>query len=483
MSGQNYKPFWDEALKLIKDDLTKKGELDQFKIWYKMEYISDTLSEINVRVASLFMWNQMNDLGIIKTVQDKLNELTGQTITLTCTFGELKSFSETETEENSEKQSENNSSFSTSKNSFQEEKVSYNTNTDVQKNVIKEHPQLNPNFTFDKFVTDNDNNFAYSVAYASSKNPGKAYNPILIYGGVGLGKTHLMQAIGNDIYQNHPDMKICCVAAENFTNEFTMSLRKGNGAMEEFQKKYRNTDVLLLDDIHFLMGKPGVQAEIFYTFESLFNNKSQMVFTCDRPISELKDIEERLLSRFSRGISVDLKMPGFETRVAIIEKKLESLDKHLPKEIIDFTAKNVKTNIRDLESCIITLTAYQDLTKTTLTESVAKGLLQDTFSKSTNESVSIETIQKVVADHYNISLSDMKSSKRNQKVLVPRKIAIYIARNLLGYSYPELGAEFGGRDHTTILHSYTSIEDGMKIDSSLASTVKMLIRTIKEYGN
>ena len=294
-----------------------------------------------------------------------------------------------------------------------------------------------------------------------------------------------MQAIGNYIWKEKKgDVKICYISTENFMNEYTFAIRDTNPknkTIEKFKSKYRNLDVLLLDDIQFLEKKEGLQQELFYTFESLFNNKKQMVFTCDRPITDIKGIEDRLRNRFTRGLSVDMKAPNYETRKAILQKKMSILNKHIPEDIIDYIAKNVQTNVRDLESCLTKMIGYSDLINKELTIDIAKDLLRDTFSQATTGAITIETIQKVVADHYNISLSDIKSKKRSKQFIVPRQIAIYLARELTEYSFPDLGNEFGGRDHTTAMHSYEKIEELIKTDSSLNSTIESLIREIKDY--
>ena len=343
---------------------------------------------------------------------------------------------------------------------------------------------MNSNYTFENFVIGDKNEFAYSASLAVAKNPGKAYNPILIYGGVGLGKTHLMHSIGNYIYnQRGENLKMTYLTAENFTNEFLFSLR--NKTTEQFKNKYRKLDVLLLDDIHFITDKEVVQEELFHTFEALYQKKAQMVFTCDRPINELKNIEDRLKNRFTRGMSVNLQLESYEVRVAILQKKIIDMGKRIPEDfpndVIDFVAKNVQTNIRDLEGILTNLVGYIDLIKKPLTLEFAQNTIRNTLNQIQTASISIETIQKVVADHYNISLSDIKGKKKTKKFIGPRQIAIYIARQMGGYSYPQLGDEFGGKDHTTMMHSFNLINDRIKIDSNLDQIIKVLMREIQDY--
>ena len=483
MSEQFYKAFWDEALNQLHEEYRNNNKEDEFQIWFKMEYAEESLNEIKVSVPSDFMWTQMVRLGYKDQVQEKISELTGQNITISYVV-KPKAPSQSKpvyTEETVSQEIKNTSNETETKqsSSYKEEAKTESTEAFVQK-TTKTHPQLRSDYTFESFVPGDHTIFAYNASMAAAQNPGKAYNPILIYGGVGLGKTHLMQSIGNYIYNESGDSKkICYVSAENFTNEFVTSVREKSA--DKFKAKYRKLDVLLLDDIHFLQEKEATQEELFHTFEALYQNKAQMVFTCDRPITELKGIEERLKTRFSRGMSIDLQPPDYETRRAILQKKLILMGKTMPPEVLDFIAKNVQTNVRDLESCLNKMIAYAELMNKTLTLEIAQNQLRDTFSQPASGTITIDTIQKVVADHYNISLSDIKSKHKSKKIVVPRQIAIYIARNLTEYSFPELGNEFGGRDHTTIMHSYEKIEEQLKVDSSLDTTIQMLIREIKDY--
>ncbi|MBQ4235833.1 MAG: chromosomal replication initiator protein DnaA, partial [Treponema sp.] len=447
-----------------------------FKLWFNMEYVKDTLSEITVSVPSEFMWKSMVQRGYVEAVQTKIFEMTGQNVNIN--HIPKNSFVLPSSPTNTEDK----------KTEIQEKKIPEGqpkiSNQQIKKqsapDIHKKQTKLDDKFTFDSFVLGENSELAYKASQAAADNPGKAYNPLLIYGDSGLGKTHLMQAIGNYIYEkNNGDMKIRYLTAENFTNEFTSSIR--DNSTEKFKSKYRNLDVLLLDDIHFLQGKTQTQEELFYTFEALDAKKSQMVFTCDRPISELKDITDRLRTRFAKGMTVNLNPPNYETRYAIIQKKLEIMEKSIPNDVIDYIAKNVQNNVRELESCLVKMLGYADLLGKPVNMEIAQKQLSDTITQPSMGAVTIDTIQKVVAEHYNISIGDLKSRHRSKKVLIPRQIAIYIARELCDYSYPELGNEFGGKDHTTILHSYEKIVDQLKTDTVLNSTIQMLIRNIKNY--
>lgn len=482
MSEQNYRAFWDEALKQIHDEYKLKGLESEFKLWFNMEYVEDTIETITVSVPSDFMWISMLNKGYVNAVESKIAELSGQNINLTYILKKRNSQKESESINSVPKTAtiDSENSNISNENEIDSEKKSAPINSVP---TFKIHPQLSEDYTFEKFVKGENSEFAYSASLAAAKEPGRRFNPLLIYGGVGLGKTHLMQSIGNYIYNNPPEgkenIKICYISAENFLNEFTFSLR--DGTSEKFKNKYRKLDVLLLDDIHFLEDKIQTQEELFYTFEELYRTHAQIVFTCDRPISELNGIEDRLKSRFSMGTTIDLQPPSYEIRKAILLKKLEIKKKSVPEDVIDFIAKNIQSNVRELGACLDKMIGYAELLQKNLTIDIAKKLLSDNISKVSDGSISIDTIQKVVANHYNISLSDIKGVKRNKKIAYSRHIAIYIARILTESSFNEIAAEFGRKDHSTIMHSYNTIELQLKTDESLNSTIDLLIREIKDY--
>ena len=462
MAEQNYRVFFEEALKQIHEEYKSEGKENEFTLWFNVSYVEDTISEITASVTSEFMRLQMEQRGTTAKIQQKIQELTGQHITIKYIV------------KNEPKKEER---YEIKRPQVGEMFVKDAASEPAQK---KKHPQLREDYTFENFVPGENSMYAFNASLAAAKNPGKAYNPILIYGGVGLGKTHLMQAIGNYIHTEKGDKcKICYISAESFGNEFIESIR--TKTTEKFKNKYRKLDVLLLDDIHFLQGKDSTQEELFYTFNALYDRNCQMVFTCDRPITEIKGIEERLRTRFSRGLNIDLQPPNYETRRAILEKKMEVQGKHIPSDVIDYIAKNVQTNVRDLEGCLTKMIGYAELVGKNVTIEIAQQQLRDTFSQPLSGTVTVETVQRIVANHYNISIADIKSNKRSTKFVIPRQIAIYISRNLTEYSYPELGAEFGGRDHSTMMHSYEKIDDAIKIDSALDTTIQQLIREIKDF--
>lgn len=494
MSEQIYKSIWDEALNQIHEEYKANGQENEFILWFKMDYVEDTMSDITVSVPSQFMWKMMVTKGNVKTMENKIEELCGQKINLKYVVGDSKQANSSESNQTEQVQTsvpnfsrEFTSSVPHNEPQFtqqvKEPKTEPVPQKDAQPKVNRIHPDLKEEYTFDRFVCGDNSDFAYSASLAAAKEPGRRYSPLLIYGGVGLGKTHLMQAIGNYIYNNPPEgrenVTICYLSLENFTNEFTKSIREGT--TEKFKNKYRSLDVLLLDDIQFLKEKEATQEELFHTFEALSQRKAQMVFTCDRPLSELNGIEDRLKSRFALGTPIDLKTPSYETRKAILQKKLELQGKTISDDVVDFIAKSVQSNVRELEACLNKLVNYAELLNKPLSIEIARKQLSDNITNTAGGIVTIDTIQKVVSNHYNISLSDIKGKKKSATIAFARQIAVYLSRQLTEYSFPQIASEFGGRDHTTIMHSCNKIESALKTDSNLNSTIDLLTREIKEY--
>lgn len=461
-------------MKVLHDLYKSQNKEDEFKLWFNMNYVEDTIDTITVSVASSFLQQTMQKKGNFDIVLKKLKEITGQEdIRLNCIVVK---------EELSEsKKSESLNDEKPSKKSVEPETSSSNSNAAENKKAnFKKHQLLQEEYTFDTFIPGDNSNFAYNASIAVAKNPGKQYNPILLYGGSGLGKTHLMQAIGNYIYNNGGEkLKICYVSAETFTNEFTVSIKEGK--TNAFKNKYRNLDILLLDDIHFLQNKEQTQEELFYTFNALHEKKAQMVFTCDRPIKEIKNMAARLVSRLANGLCIDLQPPSYETRVAILQKKIDLMDKTLSQDIVEYIAKNIETNVRDLEAALNKVFGYADLVEKKPDLEITKHLLKDVMDSGSTESISIDVIQKVIADNYQISVADLKGKKRDKKFVIPRQIAIYVARELTEMAYTDIGNEFGGKDHSTIMSAYNKIAEQIKIDSSLESKIQLYIREIKEY--
>jgi len=474
MSERIYEEAWEYTMKVLHDLYKSQNKEDEFKLWFNMNYEEDTIDTITVSVASSFLKLSMDKKGNFDIVLKKLKEITGQNdITLKCIVKEEK----ISKDENSEEEKKSNSEKI---NKTISETQKEENKTEIKKTSNKKHPLLQEEYTFDTFIPGDNSNFAYNASIAVAKKPGKQYNPILLYGGSGLGKTHLMQAIGNYIYNNGGEkLKICYVPAESFTNEFTMSIKEGK--TNAFKNKYRNLDVLLLDDIHFLQNKEQTQEELFYTFNALHEKKAQMVFTCDRPIKEIKNMAIRLVSRLSNGLCIDLQPPSYETRIAILQKKIDLMEKTLSQDIIEYIAKNIETNVRDLEAALHKVFGYADLVGKTPDLEITKHLLKDVMDSGSTESISVDIIQKVIADNYQISVADLKGKKRDKKFVVPRQIAIYIARELTEMAYTDIGNEFGGKDHSTIMSAYNKIAEQIKIDSTLESKIQLYIREIKEY--
>jgi len=337
---------------------------------------------------------------------------------------------------------------------------------------------LTPKYTFDNFVVGNSNRFAHAACLAVAQSPAKSYNPLFVYGGVGLGKTHLMQAIGTHIMQHSgkTKIKVLYISSEKFTNELINSIRDDRTVA--FRDKYRSVDVLLIDDIHFLAGKERTQEEFFHTFNTLYDSNKQIVITSDRPPKDIPTLENRLISRFEWGLMTDIQPPDYETRIAILRKKAQMENLNIPTEVTDFIAEKIPSNIRQLEGALTKLIAYSALTKKDLSIFLAKDILKDIIPLE-NKKISVNQIQKVVSDYYTIKVNSLLSKKRTKEIVLARQVAIYLSRELTDLSLPSIGGAFGGKDHTTILHSYNKIKDKIKKDKSFKSIIKNLVSSIK----
>jgi len=342
----------------------------------------------------------------------------------------------------------------------------------------RRHRQLNPVYTFDRLVEGESNTFALNAAMAIAKNPGRAYNPCLVYGGVGLGKTHLLQAIGNWVHASLPDLKVVYVTVETFTNEFIQSIKEKTG--HRFKNRYRSADVLLIDDIQFLQGKVETQQELFHTFNALYDANKQMVFSSDRPVSELMNLPDRLINRFERGLNVDLQPPTYETRIAIVTRKIEERGLSLEHGIVELICRNIRSNVRDLEKALTKLAAYTELMQRSITPPIAQRELQEFFAKPEHLSITIDGIQRAVADYFSLTPADLKGKKRTKAIAFPRQVAMYVSRSLTNFSTTEVGLEFGGRDHTTVMHACQRITDRLKTDATLEPTLQRIINTLRQ---
>jgi len=334
---------------------------------------------------------------------------------------------------------------------------------------------LQSKYTFDSFVVGPSNRFAHAASLAVSDSPAKAYNPFFIYGGVGLGKTHLMHAIGQRAFQKAPKTRVLYISSEEFTNQLISAIQ--NRTTPKFREKYRNVDVLLIDDIQFIAGKESTQEEFFHTFNALYDAHKQIVVSSDHPPKEIRALEERLVSRFEWGLITDIQPPDFETRVAILKKKSEKETITLPEDVLFFLGEKIKTNIRELEGALIRVVAYAKLIGKTVTVDLVKEILKDMIIEG-EKKVTIDLIQKKVSEYFDIKASDMRAKKRSRAVAYPRQIAMYLARQLTDYSLPEIGDQFGGRDHTTVIHAHDKIENDLRIKDGLRNLVDRLVQSI-----
>jgi len=456
----DYELFWIETISLIKEEITEQ----EYIMWFKnIEYINSEESSIILSVPSTFYKDQIT-LRYLPTIENKLYDLLGAKITIR--FEIVK-------KELLPKLSENNSDNI---------KKIVPTTTNIEKSLVKNrkcHPQLKKEYTFESFVIGDNNSFAANAAFAIAKNPGSSYNPCLIYGGVGLGKTHLIQSIGNAAYKDFPEKKILYVPAETFINEFILSIR--DKSIHLFKNKYRSVDILLIDDIHFLQKKTETQEELFHTFNALYDSNKQMVFTCDRPVIELKELTDRMRSRFERGLNVDLQPPNFETRIAILKKKIEEKRISVTDDVIELVCRNVTTNVRDIEKALTKLIAYADLVNKDITLDIAQRQLSDFFNSPSQKNITIDNIKRITADYFGLSYNEMQGKKRTKAISLPRQIAMYLAREMTEYSTTEIGLEFGGRDHTTVMHACQKIVNCMKTDPTLEPTIQHLIRLLRDH--
>ena len=335
---------------------------------------------------------------------------------------------------------------------------------------------LNPNYTFETFVIGNNNNLAHAASLAVAETPGEVYNPLFIYGGVGLGKTHLMQAIAHFIIKTKPELKVLYVTSETFTNELIDSVK--NQKNSEFREKYRNIDVLLIDDIQFIIGKESTQEEFFHTFTALYQDRKQIVISSDRPPKEMETLSERLRTRFEMGLPVDIQIPTYETKMAILNKKAELGGYDIPYEVKDYVATHIKSSIRELEGALTKLSAFAKLSSNPITVEFAEEALKDLISPDSRREITPELIIDIVAEHFNIKSEDILSQKRSADIVYPRQIAMYLCRQMTTNTVQSLGKAFGNRDHTTILHGADKINKMVISDENTKSTIDILIKKI-----
>ena len=357
----------------------------------------------------------------------------------------------------------------------------------TSKNLISndtrfEEANLNPRYTFGTFVVGSNNKFAHAASLAVAESPGEIYNPLFIYGGVGLGKTHLMHSIARFILEHNPDSKVLYVTSEEFTNELIEAIRNGNNtAMTQFRDKYRNIDVLLVDDVQFIIGKDATQEEFFHTFNSLHSAKKQIIISSDKPPKDMEILEDRIRSRFDWGLIADISSPDYETRVAILKKKEEMDGYDINEDVIKYIATNIKSNIRELEGSLNKVMAFANLEKREVTVELAEQVLKDIISPDQQKIITPEYIISMVAEHYDITIDEIKGNKRNSKIVIPRQIAMYLCREMIDIPLKSVGKCLGNRDHTTIMHGCEKIEHELQTSDTMKNTIEVLMKKINPH--
>ncbi|MFA6669163.1 MAG: chromosomal replication initiator protein DnaA [Bacillota bacterium] len=426
---------WEDTLRLIKDELAEVS----FNTWFKVTQLVEIADENIILCAPNEFIKNILETRYITLIFNALEQVTSRQYDIRIILQE-ESNSKTH-DRNSKKQSG--------------ERDTLNSDLGI----------LNPKYTFDTFVIGNSNRFAHAASLAVSEAPAKSYNPLFIYGGVGLGKTHLMHAIGHYILRNNPRTRVVYSTSEKFTNDLINSIRDDKNV--EFRNRYRTTDVLLVDDIQFIADKERTQEEFFHTFNSLYESSKQIIISSDRPPKEIPTLEDRLRSRFEWGLICDIQPPDFETRIAILKKKANLENISTPDEVPVFIAKKIESNIRELEGALIRVVAYSSLTNRDINMDLTREALKDFFSNSKPKPVTVDLIKRVISEYYSIKIEDFTSKKRTRAIAFPRQVAMYLTRELTDLSLPKIGDEFGGRDHTTVLHAYDKISTELKSDESL----------------
>jgi chromosomal replication initiator protein len=439
--------IWSAAQQLLRTIVNP----DIYNLWFAPLKASALANEeITLQVANDFceVWLKDNYLGLIR---DVLANVAGQHLKINFAVLPVKTDA---TASSPEKNADSTSDTETDR-------------TTPQKDL-----GFNPKNTFDTFVVGSNNTFAHAAAMAVSQAPGKSYNPLFLYGGVGLGKTHLLHAIGQHVVMHKRNARVTYVTTEKFTNEFIDAIQ--NSQLVRFRKRYRQTDVFLIDDVQFLSGKERIQEEFFHTFNSLHDSHKQIVLTCDRPAAEIEGLEARLISRFEWGLVTDMQPPDVETRVAILRKKEKLMNVELPQDIHDFLASRIRSNVRRLEGALVRVASFQSLTGQTVTVDSVEKLLGDMLKEEGKFQITIEHIQKRIAEHFDLRLADMTSKRRPYHIAFPRQIAMFLSRQLTESSLNTIGEAFGGRDHGTVLHACRLVQDRMQVDAQVRQTVTYL---------
>ena len=449
--------IWTQA----KETLQSMVNPDLFNLWFdpiKLVTIKKSTAILLAPNEFCAVWLKDNYKEIL---QDVLSHITSSKLTVQFEIG-----LDTASKQCSSESTDTESKF---KKNTKATKTKTTTRT---KSADSAEKLFNPKNTFSTFVVGDNNSFAHAAALAVAQSPGRSYNPLFLYGGVGLGKTHLLHAIGHYALEENPRLKVSYLSSEKFTNKYIDAIQ--NNELAKFRRTYRKTDILLIDDIQFLAGKERIQEEFFHTFNALHEAHKQIVMTCDRPANEIKNLENRLVSRFEWGLVTDMQPPDYETRLAILRKKAASINIQVPEDIVTFLAKRIRTNIRRLEGALIRVSSYQSLTGKSMTTTTVEGLLKDVLHEEGRTIISIEQIQKRVADHYDIRLADMTSRRRPENIAFPRQVAMFLSRELTGKSLNSIGEAFGGRDHGTVLHACRLVRDRMEVDTDVRQAVRYL---------
>lgn len=460
MSGYDLAEIWLKCTDKFKESVNEKI----FDVWIKpIVPLEVTEDYYKVAVKNSFFKTMLEE-NYASVIEGILSSIMGKNIKLVIETMDTEQGKETKLEDLTE-----------IKPTKREQQQLFTEKTEDQE---PDESNLNPKFVFETFVIGNSNRFAHAAAQAVANNPAHAYNPLFLYGGVGLGKTHLMHAIGNRIKQNNPSMKVLYTSSEKFTNEIINSIQ--NKTTEAFRQKYRNIDCLIIDDIQFLKGKEQTQVEFFHTFNALKDANKQIIISSDRPPREIETLEDRLRSRFDQGLTADIQPPDLETRMAILRKKAASDHIELPNDVITLLATNIATNIREIEGAYTKIVAYTSLMDMPITVETAQKVLQDMGNTVKTRQITFEGIIKVVAEHYNIKQEELFNKKRTQNIAFPRQVAMYLCRELADLSYPRIGELFGGRDHTTVIHAYEKISKNKVSNISLQNDLQEMIETLRQ---
>jgi len=462
----NSNTIWEQVLKLLKENTNQQT----YQTWFEpIRFIESNEKSIVLGVPNKFFKNWIEERYfdlIIHSIENVSNKKLSIELVILPDDGGATKDSQEDRIKKEEKTKESSSG----------EPKKYIFPFFFKKPMPSEETRLNSKYTFDSFVVGPSNRFAHAAALAVSESPARAYNPLFIYGKVGLGKTHLLQAIGHYILNTKPNMKFIYISSEKFTNQLISAIQ--NRTTLKFRQMYRNVDLLLIDDIHFIAGKESTQEEFFHTFNTLYDAHKQIVVSSDRPPKDISALEERLVSRFEWGLVTDIQPPDIETRIAILRKKAEREGVNVPDDVTYFIAERIRSNIRELEGALIRVAAYAKLVGKDVGLELVKEVLKDLF-KETEKKITVELIQQKVAQHFDVRVSDMRNKRRMRAIAYPRQIAMYLSRDMTDCSLLEIGEQFGGRDHSTVLHAYEKIQKDVKLRGNLKDTIERIKENIK----